>query len=128
MRQAALRGIRNAVARVSKFLEPKSIAPLSFDINMPWGRGFVDRICVDPCGLIRIEGWWEGVFEDETLPVVCLDRIQIPLLQHFRFTRPDVRTGLALEYLVPDTLVETPTTLEVTISRRNFRFESSFTF
>jgi len=95
---------------------------------MPWGRGFVDRIYVDPCGLIRIEGWWEGVFEDETLPVVYLDRVQIPFLQHFRFTTPDVRTGLALEYLVPDTLVGTSTTLEVTISRRNFRFGSSFVF
>jgi len=128
MRQAALRGIRNAVARASKFLEPKSVAPLSFDINMPWGCGFVDRICVDPCGLIRIEGWWEGVFEDETLPVVCLDRVQIPFLQHFRFTTPDVPMGLALEYLVPDTLTGTFNTLEATVGGRSFRFESSFIF
>jgi SAM-dependent methyltransferase len=36
--------------------------------------------------------------------------------------------GLALEYLVPDAIVGTSTTLEVTISGRSFRFESSFLF
>jgi hypothetical protein len=128
MKQAALRGIRNAVARASKFLEQKPASPLSLDINMPWGRGLVDRICVDPCGLIRLEGWWKGVFEEETLPVVYLDGARIPFLQHFRFTRPDVPIGLALEYLVPDTLVGTFRALEVTLGDRSFRFASSFSF
>jgi SAM-dependent methyltransferase len=104
---------------------------------MPWGRGFVDRICVDPCGLIRIKGWWDGVFEGETPPVVYLDGAQIPFLQYFRLNRPDIpvssdgqliQVGLALEYLVPDTLVRPLTVLEVAIGSRSFRFESSFAF
>jgi SAM-dependent methyltransferase len=104
---------------------------------MPWGRGFVDGIYVDPCGLIRIEGWWDGVFEDERPPVVYLDGAEIPLLQCFRLNRPDIpvssdgqsiHAGLGLEYLVPDTLVGTFTILEVTVGGRSFRFESSFAF
>jgi SAM-dependent methyltransferase len=137
MRQAALRGIRNAYARASKLLEPRSAAPLSFDMNMPWERGFLDCVCVDPCGLIRVDGWWKGVFEEETLPVVSLDGVEIRFLQHFRFSRPDVppaseqesiHVGLALEYLVPDTLVGLFHTLEVRVGTRCFRFESSFPF
>ncbi len=104
---------------------------------MPWGRGFVDRVCVDPCGVIRIEGWWDGAFEGETPPFVCLDGEQIPFLQYFRLNRPDIpvssdgqliQVGLALEYLVPDALVRPFTIIEVTIGGRSFRFESSFVF
>src|SRR4051794_34166370 len=128
MKQAALRGIRNTIARVSKLVDPKSASSFVFAIGVPWGRGFVDRICVDPCGLIRIEGWWEGAFEEEALPVVYLDGAPVAFLQHFRFTRPDVPVGLALEYLVPDTLVGTSQILEVTMDGRSFRFASSFSF
>jgi Methyltransferase domain len=128
MKQAVLRGMRKVVARASRFLGPRSVAPSSFDIKMPWGRGYVDGICVDPSGLIRIQGWWKGVFADETPPVVYLDGEQIPFLQHFRFTRPDVSGGLALEYLVPETLAGTFKTLEVTLGGRSFRFASNITF
>lgn len=128
MKQAALRGIRNTIARVSKLVEPQSISSSYFAVGVPWGRGFVDGIRADPCGLIRIEGWWEGAFEEETFPVVCLDGVQIPFLQRFRFARPDVASGLAFEYLVPDALTGTSQTLEVSIVGRTFRFASNFTF
>jgi hypothetical protein len=128
MKQAALKGIRNTIARVSKLVEPQSTSPSYFEINVPWGRGFVDGIRADPCGLIRIEGWWEGAFEEESFPVVYLDGAQIPFLQRFRFTRPDVASGLALDYLVPDALTGTSKTLEVALGGRTFRFASNFTF
>ncbi len=128
MKQAALKSIRNAIARASKLVEPESVSPSYFEISVPWGRGFVDGIRADPCGLIRIEGWWKGTFEDEALPVVHVDGVRIPFLQHYRFTRPGVPSGLVLEYLVPDTLVGTSKTLEVTAGGRSFRFGSSFTF
>jgi ubiquinone/menaquinone biosynthesis C-methylase UbiE len=128
MKQAALRGMRKVIARAARFLGPKSAGPSSFDIKTQWGRGYMERICVDPCGLIRIEGWWEGAFEEETLPGVSLDGAPIPFLQHFRFTRPDVPIGLALEYLVPDALTGAFKILEVTLGGRSFRFASSFSF
>jgi hypothetical protein len=127
MKQAALRGMRKVIARAARFLGPKSAGPSSFDIKTQWGRGYMERICVDPCGLIRIEGWWEGAFA-ETPPVVYLDGVRIPFLQHFRFVEPDVPNGLALEYLVPDALVGTFKTLEITVGRRRFRFGFSFSF
>jgi 2-polyprenyl-3-methyl-5-hydroxy-6-metoxy-1,4-benzoquinol methylase len=110
---------------------------LSFDLNIPWGRGFLDRICVDPCGLIRIEGWWDGVFEDETVPVISIDGIQAPFLQYFRFSRKDaalssdeqlIPIGLGIDYLIPDTLVGTFGTLAFSLGDRSLQFTSAFTF
>lgn len=97
----------------------------------------MDAIHVDLCGLIRIEGRCGGVREGEALPVVSLDGIEIPFLQHFRFNRmeilpganqPSTHSAVALEYLVPETLIRTFHLLEVGVNGRRQQFESSFAF
>ncbi|HEY6987540.1 MAG TPA: class I SAM-dependent methyltransferase [Bryobacteraceae bacterium] len=140
MRHAAVNTIRKAYARLSGISPPPpSPAPprLSFEISLPCGRALLDGIHVDLCGLIRIEGRCEGVREGETLPTVSLDGIEIPFLQHFRFNRmeilpgaeqPSTHSAVALEYLVPETLIRTFHVLEIGVNGRRQRFESSFAF
>ena len=138
MRQAAVRTIRKACARVSRILRPPPAPPrFFFEISLPWGRGLLDGIHVDLCGLIRIEGRCEGLIEGEALPTVSLDGIEIPFLQHFRFNRMEILPGaeqpsthsvVAIEYLVPETLIRTFHVLEAGVNGRRQRFESSFAF
>src|SRR5689334_8077770 len=139
MRHAAVNTIRKAYARLSGISPPPSLAPprLSFEISLPWGPALLDAIHVDLCGLIRIEGRCEGLIESETFPTVSLDGIEIPFLQHFRFNRleilpgaeqPSIHRVVALEYLVPETLIRTFHVLDIEVNGRRQRFESSFAF
>jgi hypothetical protein len=97
----------------------------------------LDGIHVDLCGLIRVEGRCEGLIEGELLPAVSLDGIEIPFLHDFRFSRmeilpgaaqPSTHSAVALEYLIPETLIRTFHVLEIGVNGRRHRFESSFAF
>lgn len=84
---------------------------LAFDIGneTPWG--FLDRVEVDPCGIIRVTGWSGLASSSIAPPEVYLDSVPVPLLQVYRSARPDVnrllkmplpQAGLVFEYLVPE--------------------------
>jgi SAM-dependent methyltransferase len=82
-------------------------------IQRPWRDGFLERIDVDPSGIVRVLGWSKGKIDATAIPRVYLDGANIPFLQLFRYTRPDVPsdtraaypgTGMAIEYLVPEPL------------------------
>lgn len=137
IRQAALRSTLRISDRVSRLLSPSAPSHSCFSLNTPWGHGYLDKIEADPSGLIRIEGWWEGPFDSESVPSVYVDGKPIPFLQAFRFNRPDVAhksqdqwidIGLGLDYLVPDALLGAFATLEVKVNGHTFPFPSAFTF
>ena len=83
-----------------------------FAVARPISGGFLDRIEVDPSGIIRLIGWSKKRFDIGRSPRVCLDGDAIPFLQDYRVSRPDVPPsgsniiadylGLVLEYLVPE--------------------------
>jgi SAM-dependent methyltransferase len=86
----------------------------SFALARPFGSGVLDRVELDPCGVIRVIGWSKTRFDSREVPRVALDAESIPFLQHYRVARPDVvypgadvaipQLGLVLEYLVPEPL------------------------
>lgn len=116
--------------------------PFSYEITRSWQQGFIDSLHVDSSGLLRIEGWWRGVFEAAPVPAIYLDEHAIPLFRHFRFNRPDVsqalndgtqQPGLELDYLIPEHLMtstrEKTCLLAITlpgIFQLQFRFLSRF--
>jgi SAM-dependent methyltransferase len=75
---------------------------------------FMDRIEIDPSGVIRVGGWSRVPFESKTVPRVYLDHETVPFVQHYRVTRPDVEStiqgikvlqaGLVFEYIVPESM------------------------
>jgi SAM-dependent methyltransferase len=87
----------------------------SFAIARPFGAGVIDRVELDPCGILRVIGWSKTRFDSRVVPSVDLDGENIPFLQHYRLARPDVvdsasdvsipKPGLVLEYVVPESLV-----------------------
>jgi len=86
---------------------------VSFELNSPQPDGCFDRAEVDPCGLVRIIGWFKGPVCGE-LPRVSLDARKLALLQHYRLARPDVeaavenitarQSGVVFEYLVEENM------------------------
>ena len=86
---------------------------ISFDLNRSQPDGYLDRVEVDPAGLVRILGWFKGDFF--RAPTLLLDQEDIPFLQHYRFPRPDVvsavrdvsvpQPGVVFEYLVDQSFV-----------------------
>ena len=90
---------------------PHSNAHASFPVARALGSGCLDTLQVDECGLVRLEGWSREAVPTDGYPAVSIDGQNIPLLQHFRFRRPDVppaagsqsvQTGVAWEYLIPE--------------------------
>jgi SAM-dependent methyltransferase len=79
-----------------------------FPISRPGLGGFVDRVEIEPAGLVRILGWYEGTFDEARAPQVLLDGRVVPRLHVYRFLRTDMgpgQAGLALEYLLPEAMV-----------------------
>jgi Methyltransferase domain len=86
----------------------------SFALGRPFGGGVLDRVELDPCGILRVVGWSKTEFDPPKVPSLALDDENIPFLQHYRVARPDVvesvfgvpspKLGLVLEYLVPESL------------------------
>lgn len=87
---------------------------IQFDLARPVRGGFLDRIEVDPSGILRIIGWSRNQFKSKMAPGVSLDGETVPFLQHYRLIRPDVvesaskllmpHLGLVLEYLLPESM------------------------
>ncbi|MFL6447602.1 MAG: class I SAM-dependent methyltransferase [Bryobacteraceae bacterium] len=83
-------------------------------VNQPLVESFLDRIEIDAVGLIRVSGWSRRLGNAfDALPRVRLDGLDIPLLQTYRVSRPDVESaealtgdqaGLVCEYLIPNSL------------------------
>lgn len=83
-----------------------------FKVGLRIDNGYLDHLEVEPAGLLRVVGWKKGALAEHELPKIELDGRAIPLLQSFRFGRPDVQKalrqefslfGLGVEYLVPIT-------------------------
>jgi SAM-dependent methyltransferase len=118
-----------------------------FDLAQPIPGGFLDRpdgfwdrIEVDPAGILRIIGWSRSRFKPKMVPRVSLDAEDVPFLQHYRVTRPDVTEspsklviphfGLVLEYLVPE-LIATRSfrTISIVLNDNScHQFEGPFQF
>lgn len=124
-------------AGLNRFFPPQTdSAP--FQVSRAGLDGFIDSVQVDPSGIIRIVGWSKNEFNTERIPSVYLDGQLIPFLQHFRFQRPDVvaspsaafpQTGLALDYLVPESMTGPSKVLEIHLGESgHLRFESDFNF
>ncbi|MBV9156874.1 MAG: class I SAM-dependent methyltransferase [Acidobacteriaceae bacterium] len=111
--------------------------------SFPVGCGnddlFLDRIEVDPCGIIRVIGW-SSFSEIKQCPRVFLDSHIVPFLQHYRVTRPDVdarvgvtsslQTGLVFEFLGSESLAGRQfEALSIQIDGfPQFRFQGAFEF
>jgi SAM-dependent methyltransferase len=86
----------------------------SFALGRPFGPGVLDRIEIDPCGIVRVIGWSKTRFDPRLVPRIALDAENVPFLQHYRVPRTDVvdsvsdvsssQLGLVLEYLLPESL------------------------
>jgi hypothetical protein len=111
-----------------------------FDISRALINGFIDRIEVEPSGIIRIMGWAAGGIDVKIFPEVHLDGKPVPFFQYYRFKRQDVSSGdtrvpsqfgLAIEYLLPDNMLAEAKILKVRFpSERGltFTFETDFVF
>jgi len=93
-----------------------------FPISRPALGGFIDRVEVDPAGVVRIVGWHRGDYDEAQAPAVSLDGQAIPFLQQFRFLRNDVtaaegelfkQAGLVWEYLLPQSQIGDAAILEI---------------
>jgi hypothetical protein len=87
----------------------------TFPLRRPFRDGYFDSLEVDPSGLIRICGWSKGPPKPNGIPTVRLETEDVPLLQHYRVSRPDVeqevgigvllQPGFGFEYLVPESFL-----------------------
>jgi hypothetical protein len=112
----------------------------SYSLNQVLADGVYDRIEIDAGGLFRIVGWLKGEARPDLIPEVYVDSHQVPFLQHYRVSRPDViqagvsfssfQPGVILEYLLPERLCaqEFRSVSVVLRDVMNFRFESSLFF
>ena len=83
---------------------------ISLELNHPEPDGVLDRLEIDPAGIIRVLGWFKGALDMTRVPKLFLDKAPLPLLQHFRISRSDVessettvtarQSGVVFEYLV----------------------------
>jgi Methyltransferase domain len=65
-------------------------------LNQPLIHGFLDRVEIDSVGLIRVVGWSKRTAG--SAPVIGLDQLQLPLLQTYRVSRPDVESASVSQY------------------------------
>ncbi len=112
----------------------------SFALARPFGNGFLDHLDLDPSGIIRIAGWLKGPVEPKIIPAVHLDREDVPFLEHYRLSRPDVeplpgmnsvfQPGFVFEYLLPESLSWREfESISITGPKSlNARFEGRFAF
>src|ERR1700722_8664108 len=93
-----------------------------FPISRPALGGFIDRVEVDPSGVVRIVGWYQGEFDEKRAPKVSLDGEAVPFLQQFRYLRRDVaadqsgflgQAGLVWDYLLPESRIGDLSILEI---------------
>jgi Methyltransferase domain len=104
----------NAAGRLRLRLGRSRMQSTSFALGRAFGAGVLDRVELDPCGILRLIGWSKTRFDSRVVPRVALDDENVPFLQHYRVARPDVvdlvsdistpELGLVLEYLVPESL------------------------
>src|SRR3954451_1886891 len=82
-------------------------------LNQPLSDGFLDRIELDPSGIISMLGWSKSVTIPHSAPELRLDSHVIPFQHHYRTSRPDVekavqvaasQAGVVFEYLLPESL------------------------
>src|SRR3954465_9972385 len=109
-------------------------------LNQPLFDSFLDRIEVDSSGLIRLVGWSKLAGKGfEPFPSLRLDEVDIPLLQTYRISRPDVeatqgvsieQAGVVCEYMTPDSLYgQTARALSLTAGKHvALQFETHLTF
>jgi SAM-dependent methyltransferase len=111
----------------------------SFTIGRRVKDIFLDAVEIDPSGIIRIRAWSRVPFDSSDVPRVCLDRENVPFLQHYRVTRPDVESaiqgikvlqaGLVFEYLVPECMISRPfKSISVALANVEAYFEGAFAF
>jgi len=107
----------------------------SFPLSCGTEELFLDRVEVDPCGIIRLSGW--STFSKlNCCPEIHLDGESIPFLQHYRVARPDVdvswllQAGVVFEYLVPESFSGRQfESVSVAVNGLpEFRFEGAFEF
>jgi SAM-dependent methyltransferase len=96
-------------------------------LDRPLLKGFLDRVEIDASGLIRVVGWSKLAGEGlEATPSIRLGSVELPSLQTYRVSRPDVETaekmtdrhaGVVCEYLIPPSLYgQTPRVLSLNVA------------
>ncbi|MFL6415517.1 MAG: class I SAM-dependent methyltransferase [Bryobacteraceae bacterium] len=109
-------------------------------LDQPLFDSFLDRIELDSSGLIRLVGWSKLAGKGfEPVPSIRLNDIDIPLLQTYRISRPDVeateeveieQAGVVCEFMTPDSLYgQTARALSLTCGKHvalQFQIDLSF--
>lgn len=111
-----------------------------FYINRALINGYIDRVEIEPSGIIRVMGWSDADINSKNFPQVNLDNRSVPLLQYYRFRRQDVSSGaspvpsqlgLAIEYLLLEDMLAPAKLLEVQFPSEGgltFTFEADLVF
>jgi hypothetical protein len=109
-------------------------------LNQPLIDSFLDRVEIDSVGLIRVVGWSKRTGNAPGCPpLIRLDEVQLPFLQTYRVSRPDVESaegltgnqaGIVYEYTIPMALYgRSPRMLSLEISNLvALKFETGVSF
>ncbi len=111
----------------------------SFTINRPVKQIHLDRLELDPSGVIRVAGWSRADLHTHAEPRVFLDGETVPFLQRYRVSRPDVdssvgeievlQAGIVFEYRVPESmLAKRFESVSLAIGNLELYFAGSFDF
>ena len=89
-------------------------------------RGYIDRVQVEACGIIRLEGWFSrGASEEFKLTKLFVAGEEIPPFQAYRTYRPDVAAalksndlyqGITLEYRLTRAPADGPTRFRLALN------------
>lgn len=131
-------GLAEVKNRIAQALSPTPSGLPPSQNSLAVGRGFaggyLDNLHVDACGIIRLQGWCREPIATDQSPAITVDGQPVPLLQHFRFPRPDVasaacgQTGVAWEYFVPDSVRGPSHSLQLQIPGGAIHFDISVQF
>lgn len=112
----------------------------SHPLNKVLPNGVYDRLEIDASGLFQVIGWLRDEARSELIPELYVDSHQVPFLQHYRVSRPDVpqegalfpscQLGIVLEYLLPERLCSQEfNSVSLLLSNYiDFKVEGSFQF
>jgi SAM-dependent methyltransferase len=132
--------LANAAGFLRAWLRSSRMQARSFALGRPFGGGVLDRVELDPCGIVRVIGWSKTRLDSRFVPRVSLDDEDVPFLQYYRGARPDVldsvsgasipQLGVVLEYLVPESLaIRTFASISILLNdNAPFSFEGPFEF
>lgn len=122
-----------AAKRVNPMPEPQTIYP----VGRGFASGYLDNLQIDGAGLLRLRGWCREIVALERFPAITVDGTSARLLQHFRFSRPDVpltpqstvaQSGIGWDFLIADYAAKEVHRVELEIPGDSLVFETTIQF